>query len=71
MIRFDAFGRLVGVQRAGDRWRVVYIGADGTHREAPVYIPANVPEADLRRHIADTFHESATPDRPDVVRLDD
>ena len=70
MIRFDAFGRLVGVLRSGDGWRVVYIGADGTHRDAPVYIPASVPEGDLGRHIADTLHESATPDRPDVVRLD-
>lgn len=70
MLLFDVFGRRIGVQRTGDRWRVVLVGEDGKHRAAPgVVIPPSVPEAELARYLADVFHESATPERPDVVRV--
>ncbi len=69
MPRFDVFGRIMTVTRLGTRWQVTVDGADGKHRDARVRIPDSVSESELVRHLADLFHESATPDRPDVVRL--
>lgn len=71
MLRFDVFGRPIGVTRTAGGWRVVYLGTDGKHREASdVFIPGSVPESGLRRCLGDLFHELATPENPEVVRLD-
>lgn len=71
MLRFDVFGRLIGITRTADGWRPVYLGADGKRREATdVFIPASIPESELPRYLADLFHELATPEKPEVIRLD-
>ena len=71
MLRFDVYGRTVGVLREDGRWRVVFLGEDGKHRDAPgVVVPPSLEASDLARHLADVFHESARPGRPDVVPLD-
>lgn len=70
MPRFDAYGRMLRITRSNDEWDVRAEGADGTLRDARVRIPASVPESELAEFLADLFHESATPERPDVVRLD-
>lgn len=68
MIRFDVYGRVVGVLRDGGRWRAVFVGEDGKHRDAPgVVIPPDLDASELAGHLADVFHESARPERPDVV----
>ena len=70
MLRFDVFGREVGVLREEARWRAVFVGREGKHRAAPsIAIPSSLPEAELGRFLADLFHESASPERPDVVPL--
>ena len=70
MLRFDVFGREVGVLREAGRWRAVFVGSEGKHRSAPaIVIPPDLPAGELRRFLADLFHESARPDRPDVVPL--
>lgn len=72
MLRFDVYGREIGVTRVNDEWMAVYIGEAGKHRSAPgVAIPPWVTESDLVRFLADLFHESASPARPDVIRLPD
>ena len=72
MLRFDVFGRQVGVVREGDRWTAVWVGSEGTHRPAPgIAIPPDLLETELRRFLADLFHESASADKPDVVLLDE
>lgn len=71
MIRFDVYGRTLGVTRESGEWKAVYIGPDGKHRRAhDVVIPPFVEESKLTRYLADLFHESATPENPDVIRLD-
>lgn len=51
-------------------WRPAFVGREGKHRAAPgIAIPPDLPERDLQRFLADLFHESARPDRPDVIRL--
>lgn len=70
MLRYDVFGRHIGVIREDDGWRAVFIGDGGKHREAPgIVIPDRVEKKDLARFLADVFHESARPDRPDVRLL--
>ena len=72
MLRFDVYGRRLGVVRVDGRWDAVWIGTDGTHRPAPgVTIPPDVEASGLVQFLADLFHESATAARPDVVRLED
>jgi hypothetical protein len=66
--RFDVFGRRIGVTRVGEEWKAVILGADGKHRHG-VEIPSWVEESQLGRYLADLFHESATPERPDVLDL--
>lgn len=71
LLRFDVFGRLVGILREGGRWRALYVGREGRHRDAPeIVIPPDLDESELARFLGDLFHESARPDRAHVVRLD-
>lgn len=70
MLRFDVFGREVGVLREDGRWTAVFIGRDGKNRAAPaIVIPPDLPSSELARFLGDLFHESAGPDRPDVIPL--
>ena len=70
MHRFDVFGRLVGVERVDGKWRAVFVGQDGKHRHARgVTIPPWIEAAGLTTFLADLFHESATPERPEVLYL--
>jgi len=70
VLRFDVFGRLIGVVRRDDRWEAFLLGSEGKKRVLPSPIPADVPRDGLRRFLADLYHESARPDRPDVVELE-
>ena len=66
---FDVFGRRIGVTRAAGQWVTMELGSEGKHRPAKVTIPEWVEEDGLLRFLADIFHESASPSRPDVVFL--
>lgn len=71
MLRFNVFGRVMGVARAQGEWKAVYIGTDGKNREAhDVVIPSSVTASELTAYLADIFHESASPENPEVIRLD-
>ena len=71
MIRFDVFGRLVGVRREGDAWQVYYLVGEGKRVVArDLIVPPDLPESGLARAFADLAHERATPAKPDVTRLD-
>lgn len=68
MLRFDVYGRRIGVTRSDGRWVAVYLGDEGKRREArDVAIPPWLEEGDLPRYLADHFHESASPESKDVV----
>ena len=70
-LRFDVYGREVGIVREDGRWRAFFVGPEGKHRPAPeIVIPPDLPASELTRFLGDLFHESARPERPDVVRLD-
>lgn len=68
---FRVFGRRVFVERAGGGWSVSYPGPDGKRRLADdIVIPPAVTEAELGRYLADLCHEWATPEHPDVQRVE-
>ncbi len=70
MLRFDVFGRLLGVARDGNRWQLYDLSNPAGRRTVPnISIPNELQESELPRFLADLFHESARPDRPDVRRL--
>ena len=70
MIRFDVFGRLIGVERIGGEWQAYHLEGEGKRRRAPgVIIPTFVEEDDLAQYLADLCHERARPETPDVRRL--
>jgi len=69
-MKFEVFGKELIVERKGSGW-VVFQSAEG--KRWPVrdlVIPDFVTELDLSRYLADLFHESASPEHPDVRRVD-
>ena len=67
MPRFDAFGTIMEVTRVDERWRVSLKGSDGTSRHARIEIPSSISESELASYLTDLFHETASPDNPEVV----
>jgi len=71
MLRFDVYGRLVGVECSAGHWIAFYLGDDGKHRVAhDLAIPQWIDEARLAEYLADLCHEWATPRHAEVRRLD-
>lgn len=70
LLRFDVFGKQIGAERTDRGWRTYFLDGEGKRRSANVNIPDFVTEDGLLRYLADLFHESARPHRPDVRRLD-
>lgn len=69
-IRFNVFGRIVAVGRAGASWQPYVVGADGKRSPAAFVIPDFVEEGEIEQYLFDLFHESATPGNGDVKRID-
>lgn len=68
-LRFNVFGRLIGIVGTPGSWSAFWLGADGKRRPAEFAVPAFLPEAELCQYLADLFHESATPTNGEVVRI--
>ena len=48
MLRFDVFGRRLGVAREGDRWELYDLSNPAGRRTLPnIRVPAHLAEADL------------------------
>lgn len=69
MLRFDVFGKRVGVERTPGGWITYWLGNEGKRRPAEFVIPDFVAEDELAQYLRDLFHESASPQHPDVVPL--
>ncbi|MGS0891405.1 DUF7661 family protein [Burkholderia stagnalis] len=65
--RFNAFGRLLAVVRANDRWTVFDLGAEGKRRPANLQIPSTIAADELAQYLGDLLHENASPKYNDVV----
>lgn len=69
-LRFNVFGRIFTVRRAGASWQVHAVGADGKRSPAGFVIPDFVGPDDIEQYLFDLFHESATPANGDVRRIE-
>lgn len=61
-MRFSVYGRYeVDIERRDGRW-VAYRRGLGTRRpDDRIFVPAEVPEDELARHLDDLLHEEAIP----------
>ncbi len=67
-LTFDVYGQfLVHVERAGDRWRVLRVAADGKRGLLGIEVPPGLPVSELAGYLDDVLHEQAGPG--DSVRL--
>nr|WP_310738729.1 hypothetical protein [Ideonella alba] len=69
MIRFNVFGKLIGVEPRDGGWKPYFLGNEGKRRDAEFIIPDDIPEDELGHYLAVLFHESATPERNEVKKL--
>lgn len=70
--RFDVYGRIIIIERSGNTsWSAYYQGLDGKRGKADFPIPARLSAEELASYLEELFHESATPERPTVIRLTD
>jgi hypothetical protein len=69
-LRFDAYGRMLEIERSEAGWDAFDVGYDGKRRRADaVLMPSALAEEDVARWLADLCHESATARHPTVRRL--
>ncbi|TWO64920.1 hypothetical protein FN976_27860 [Caenimonas sedimenti] len=69
MSRYNAFGRILAIEREGEVWQAYAIGADGKRSPAGFVVPDFVEEAEIAQYLFDLFHESAVPGKGDVRRI--
>jgi hypothetical protein len=69
MMRFNVFGKLIGVERTPTGWATLFLGDDGKRRPGDFIVPDFIAEDEVAEYLRDLFHESASPHNPDVKRL--
>jgi len=69
-VKLDVFGKRMLVEWFDGAWRTYLLGAEGKRSPIHVPIPEWVTEDELAQYFDDLYHESATPQRPAVLRLD-
>ena len=70
LYRFNVYGHVVAVERVGGSWRAYAAGADGTRSAADIVIPDFIAADELAQYLDDLFHESATPRKSEVKRIE-
>ena len=68
-VTLDVFGKRMVVERDDGTWRTYLVGSDGKRSDVFIAIPESMQATELAQYFDDIFHESATPQRPAVVRL--
>ncbi|PHQ68554.1 MAG: hypothetical protein COB97_09795 [Paracoccus sp.] len=64
-MKFNAFGRKLEVVWENEQWSVFFLG-EGKKRKSDIVIPTDIKSEDIAQYLSDLFHESATPDNPEV-----
>lgn len=67
--RFNVFGRIYVIERAGKSWKTFAVGNDGKRAAGGFVVPDEVPAEDLEAFLFDLFHENATPGNGDIRRI--
>ena len=68
-VKLDVFGHHYLVERVDGEWRAYSLGSDGKRSPFHVAIPRSLTESELAQYFDDLYHEAATPQRPNVIRL--
>ena len=67
--KYSIFGREVLIEKGQYGWSTFYQGSEGKRRNAGIFVPPEVTEAELTQYLSDLCHEWATERYPMVVRL--
>ncbi|CAI0884390.1 DUF7661 family protein [Serratia ficaria] len=72
MMIFNVFGRLMGVKRVGEAWLLfnVTLPERKYARCYDIVLPWELNEEEIAGYLADIYHEAATPQRPEVFRIE-
>lgn len=68
-MRFNVFGRIVGISRRNGSWIAFDLGSEGKRRPADFIVPDFVAEDEISQYLEDLFHESAMPWNGSVFRI--
>lgn len=68
-IRFNVFGRIVLIEKRQNEWFAYYPSADGKRRPASFVIPSFIEDNELEQYLGEIFHEGASLNNPEVLRL--
>ncbi|MBT3581392.1 hypothetical protein HOG75_00450 [bacterium] len=70
ILKFNAFGRIMLVERVQERWIVFWAGNEGKKRLAEdIILPSDLHEDEIAKFLTDILHEEATPERDEVIRI--
>ncbi|MFK5947961.1 MAG: hypothetical protein QM500_04210 [Methylococcales bacterium] len=70
-MRFNVFGKDVEIRRSNNAWCIFYLGNEGKKRLAEdIYIPSEVTESELVKHLSDLCYEWARPNNMEVNKID-
>ncbi|MGL6160182.1 DUF7661 family protein [Microbulbifer sp.] len=67
--KYSIFGREVLIERRGKDWSTFYVGSEGKRRNAGIFIPPEIADAELAQYLDDLCHEWASEKFPNVIRL--
>ena len=66
---FNVYGRMLQIERLQTDWRVYHPSNDGKRRPSSLVIPEFIKEEELIQYLTDIFHENASPQHPEVLRV--
>lgn len=72
MMIFKVFGRYIGVKPVGQGWQVFRVDMSERKysRLYEIIIPDDLEEDEIADWLGDIYHEAASPQHPDVVRVE-
>jgi hypothetical protein len=69
-IKLDVFGKIVLAVRKECGWEMFYLGEGKRRLARDIVVPPSVTEDEIIVFLSDLFHEKATPEKPEVVRVE-
>ena len=67
--KFNVYGKFISIRAGGSRWQAFFLGYEGKRRLADFVIPDFIEPEELATFLGDLFHEMATPQNSEVVRI--
>lgn len=67
--RYNVFGRIVDIERAGPSWKTYLVGNDGKRGPGGFVVPDEIGADELDQYLYDLFHEDATPGNGEISRI--